>query len=117
MTEYLKVFFDNKCTACKQNECFNTELFATDVKEEYKTRKVGRVRYDPMYAMHEHEFTIAECPTRKIIEEKQKRVGKGLIWKLVEGSTIEKALSALDTPLVSNSDTMLVTTKNTSSEK
>ena len=108
MSEYLKVLSDNKCTTCQKYHCFNTELFVTDVRENPEKRKVGRVRYDERYLIHEQELTIAECPTKKIIDEKQRRVGKGLCWKLVENSTIEKALSSLDIPLVSNSDSMLI---------
>ena len=108
MHEYLKVLPNKNCRACEIYHCVNTQLFATDVQKDKEIRKVGRVRYDQMYLRYEHELSIADCPTNKIIDDTQKLVGKGLHWKLVEDSTLNRALSALDKPLISYSESMMV---------
>jgi hypothetical protein len=98
MTEYLKPFFENKCSACQKYDCVNTKLFNAVSRQSLEKRGIGRIRYNQGLSMAEHELPIQDCPTRKIIENRRKRVG-GFGWQLIEGATIRVALRKLDKPL------------------
>jgi len=102
MPEYFKPFFENKCHACEKYHCVNTKPYSADLKERWKERGVGRIRYDQGISIVEHKLPIQDCPTRKIIEKARKCTGSGLGWILVKGITTKIALGKLDEPAVND---------------